>query len=254
MDCFYSSYGVSFHESLHACSFWWYTWMGFPFALLCLPHFMLNSEPCLNFQSWLLVTSSSEACYGRRLFPLTLLMKHWLENYGLSHALRLTNCRFGVIIFLSALLTSLLLLLPLIYVSSLELERMEATGRFWTRLVLWNWGGLGTQWNPVEFLTPGDLWPPYEQALRAKMSHAHFPCRVSSLGAFVELLLLCSKEKANKDDHALHTYHLSLNYLGGVENCVFSEVAPKLGRWNRTTELCLQFLSVVSLFKRLKNR
>lgn len=46
------------------------------------------------------------------LFPLTLLIKHWLENYSLQHSSGLTNGRLVVIIHLSGLLTSLLVLLP----------------------------------------------------------------------------------------------------------------------------------------------
>lgn len=41
------------------------------------------------------------------LFPLTLLIEHWLENYSLQHSSGLTNGRLVVIIHLSTLLTSL---------------------------------------------------------------------------------------------------------------------------------------------------
>lgn len=45
------------------------------------------------------------------LFPLTLLIKRWLENYSLPQGSGLTNGRLAVIIYLSTLLTSCLVLL-----------------------------------------------------------------------------------------------------------------------------------------------
>lgn len=75
----------------------------------------MRTQPLLF---WILRITTGFFCWClaffllKYLFPLTLLIKHWLENYGLQHSSGLTNGRLVVIIHLSTLLTSLLVLLP----------------------------------------------------------------------------------------------------------------------------------------------
>lgn len=64
-----------------------------------------------SWGSWLGSSADALNFLLKYLFPLTLLIKHWLENYSLQRGSGLTNGRLAVIIYLSTLLTSLLVLL-----------------------------------------------------------------------------------------------------------------------------------------------
>lgn len=63
--------------------------------------------------SWLGPSADALNFLSKYLFPLTLLIKRWRGNHRLQHSPGLTNGGLAMIIYLSTLLTSLLLLLLL---------------------------------------------------------------------------------------------------------------------------------------------